>query len=130
MSTVVPTITTTTNTTLVPTPVPMVTTVSPLPPQVKEVGPACDRSAAPWPVIIVAIVGGVLVIYTAVAPGVSTDRRAFGAILLGLWTLAWALILWVIWRECHHPAAWWLLLVPIALMTLFFVLIIILDLGE
>lgn len=111
-------------------PTAVVTTVQPLPPKIQEVGPACNTAAAPWPVIIVAIVGGVLVIYTAVAPGVSTDRRAFGAILLGLWTIAWALILWVIWRECHHPAAWWLLLVPIALMILFFLLIVILDLGN
>jgi hypothetical protein len=75
-------------------------------------------------------VGAGLTIYTAVAPGVSSERRAFGAILLLLWTLAWSLILWVIWKECHHPAAWWLVLVPLVLMILFFVLIIILDLGQ
>lgn len=139
----IPTVTTTTNlypTPLVTAPTPtsvvatqppnVITTVQPLPPKIQEVGPACNKAAVPWPVIIVSIVGGVMVIYTAVAPGVSTNRRAFGAILLGLWTIAWALILWVIWRECHHPATWWLLLVPITLMVIFFVLIVVLDLGN
>lgn len=96
----------------------------------EEVGPVCNKGAVPWPVIIVSVIGGGIVIYTAVAPGISSDRRTFGVILITLWTLVWALILWVMWKECHHPATWWLLLIPLVLEILFFILIILLDLGS
>lgn len=92
-------------------------------------GPTCNRREAPWPTIIISVVGAVFVIYSAVAPNISSDRRIFGSIMLALWTIVWALILWVLWRECHRAAAWWLILVPLAVMILFFVLIIILNIG-
>lgn len=120
----------TTNVTTAP---PSTVTYIPSGPQgkiVDDINPVCRGGEVPWPMIIVSVVGGGLTIYTAVAPGVSSERRTFGAILLALWTIAWALILWVIWKDCHHPAAWWLVLVPLTLAILFFVLIIVLDLGS
>ena len=89
----------------------------------------CDLYTAPWPTIIISILGAVLIIYTAVAPNLDSNRRIFGVVLLILWTLIWALLLWVIWRECRQATSWWLLLIPVIAMILFFVLIIVLNLG-
>lgn len=83
----------------------------------------------PWPPILMAIMGVIIVVFTAVAPGIPNDRRLFGVIILTLWTIVWALILWVLWREGRYGATWWLLLIPSAIMILFFVVIIILKVG-
>lgn len=93
------------------------------------VGPSCDIHAPPWPTIIVSVLGAIVVVYTAVAPNVNTDRRIFGIVMMTLWTIVWALILWVLWKECHRAATWWLLIVPVAIMALFFILIILMDIG-
>ncbi|CAH6420581.1 Hypothetical protein HVR_LOCUS1228 [uncultured virus] len=93
------------------------------------IGPSCEIHAPPWPSIIIGILGAVVVIYTAVAPGVATDRRVFGIVIMALWTIVWALILWVLWKECHRAESWWLLLIPVIIMAIFFVLIIILNVG-
>ena len=93
-------------------------------------GASCDAgSRVAWPAIILALIGGVLVVYTAIAPGVNTNARIFGIILLTLWTIMWALILWVMWRDCHRSISWWLLFIPLTVMGLFFVLIIIMNMG-
>lgn len=84
---------------------------------------------APWPTVIVALVGVGLVIYTGVAPDIDSNVRIFGLVLLLLWTILWGILLWVLWHECHQTVAWWLLILPIAVMLIFFVLIIILKLG-
>ena len=93
------------------------------------VGPSCKVHEPPWPSIIIGVLGAIVVIYIAVAPGVATDRRLFGVIIMALWTIVWALILWVLWKECHRVASWWLLLIPIAIMAIFFILIIIMNIG-
>ena len=98
----------------------------------KYTGPNC-RLTAPtvaWPAIILALIGGILVVYTAIAPGVDTNARIFGIVLLTLWTIMWALILWVLWRGCRRSISWWLLLIPLIVMGLFFVLIIIMNMGS
>lgn len=92
-------------------------------------GPSCEISSAPWPTIIISVIGAVIIIYAAVAPGVDQNRRLFGVIFTLLWTAIWALILWVLWRECHRSASWWILLIPVALIMLFFILVIILNVG-
>ena len=84
----------------------------------------------PWPTIIVSVLGAIVVIYTAVAPQISTDRRILGIVMITLWTIVWALILWALWKEHHIEATWWLLIIPVAIMALFFVLIILMDLGS
>jgi len=93
------------------------------------IGPACQVYSPPWPSIIIGILGAIVVIYTAVAPKVSTDRRLFGVVLMTLWTIVWALILWVLWKECHRSASWWLLLIAVIIMAIFFILIIIMNIG-
>lgn len=85
---------------------------------------------APWPSIIIGILGGIIVVYTTVAPGISGDRRVFGAVIMVLWTAVWALILWVLWKEGNKAVTWWLLLIPIIVMVTFFILIIVLDIGS
>lgn len=93
------------------------------------IGPSCELHAPPWPTIIISVLGAIVVIYTAVAPGVVNDRRIFGIILMILWTIVWALILWVLWKECHRAASWWLLLIPVIIMAIFFILIIVMNIG-
>ena len=94
------------------------------------VGSVCTVYEAPWPTIIISMLGAVVIIYAAVAPRVDHNRRLFGVVLMLLWTLIWAIILWVLWRECHHSAAWWLLLIPVIIMAIFFILIIIMNIGS
>jgi hypothetical protein len=112
----------------VPAPVTTVTTVTTV-----TKSPSCKYSpmdSNPWPTIIISILGAIIVIYIAVAPNVSTNRRLFGIILMILWTIAWALILWVLWIECHKSASWWLLLIPVTIMAIFFILIIVMNFGS
>lgn len=85
---------------------------------------------APWPTIIISVIGAIIVIYIAVAPNVDENRRIFGIVLMTLWTIAWALILWVLWKEGHRASSWWLLLIPVIAMALFFIVIIILNIGS
>jgi hypothetical protein len=95
----------------------------------KEEIPNKKCTEAPWPTIIIAIVGVGLVIYTGVAPDIEPNLRVFGLVLMLLWTILWAILLWVLWHECHQVVAWWLLILPIAVMLIFFILIIILKFG-
>lgn len=101
---------------------------------VKVVGPICQiyepKDVNPWPTIIMSVLGAIVIIYTAVAPNVDENRRIFGVVFLLLWTLIWAILLWVLWRECHRSASWWLLLIPVIAMALFFVLIIVMNVGS
>lgn len=83
----------------------------------------------PWPMIIISILGIALLIYTAVAPDIDSSRRSFGVVLIILWTLLWALLLWVLWKENQRAAAWWLLLISSVSILLFFILIIVMNLG-
>lgn len=92
--------------------------------------PTCQLYEPPWPTIIISILGAIVIIYTAVAPNVDENRRIFGVVFLLLWTLIWAILLWVLWRECHRSSSWWLLLIPVITMALFFVLIIIMNVGS
>src|SRR5437870_128064 len=104
----------------------VVTTTIPTP-VITTVGPVCQRYTPPWPSIIISVLGAIVIIYTAIAPNVDENRRLFGVILMTLWTILWAVLLWVLWNECHYSASWWLLLIPVIAMALFFILIIILN---
>lgn len=94
------------------------------------VGSVCDTNKTAWPPIILGIVGAIILIYTAVGPGIDTNRRYFGLILTFLWIAAWGLILWVLWRDCEHSTSWWLLIIPIALIFIFFMVVIVMNLGS
>lgn len=110
---------------------PHITTASAAVPttSIQPLVPECDLRAVPWPTLIISLFGAVIIIYTAAAPDIDQSRRIFGAVFILLWTLLWAFLLWTLWRECHHEATWWLLLIPSIAMFLFFVLIIILNMG-
>ena len=95
----------------------------------KEIETECRVNQPPWPTIIISILGAIIIIYTAIAPNVNNDRRVFGIVLIMLWTIVWALILWVLWKECHKASSWWILLIPVSIMIFFFVVIIILNIG-
>ena len=110
----------------VATPPPTTTVVS----TQKIVAPVCQINEPPWPTIIISVLGAIVVMYTAIAPGVDENRRIFGVIITILWTVMWALILWVLWKDCHRSATWWLLLVPVALLAVFFILIIVANVGS
>lgn len=91
--------------------------------------PKCNVHDPPWPSIIIAVIGGVILMYTAVAPNVDINRRLFGIMMVLLWCTMWALVLWVLWKECHRPVTWWLLFIPVILVLIFFVLVILADVG-
>jgi hypothetical protein len=94
-----------------------------------ESGASCDLNVTAWPSIIIILIGVILVMYVAIAPGVNSNNRVFGVVLLTLWTAMWSIILWVLWRECHQSIAWWLLLIPFIMMILFTVIIVIMNMG-
>lgn len=89
----------------------------------------CNSTAQLWPSIVIAVIGAIMVVYTAVAPNIFDDRRILGVIFLSLWTAMWALILWVISMGCDMMAVWWILIIPVAVMILFFVVIIVMNVG-
>lgn len=94
-------------------------------------GAECDVTPGnhtPWPSIIVILVGILLVLYTAIGSKINTYRKLFGIVMLLIWTIVWAFILFMLWKDCHHAASWWLLFIPISGMTIFFVLIILMNL--
>lgn len=88
------------------------------------------KDAVPWPTIIISIFGAVLIVYTAVAPNIMTNKRVFGIVMIGLWTLLWALLLWVLWRDKYYGISWWMTLVPVTVILLFFILVIVLNIGS
>ena len=111
-----------------------ITTTTGITDATNTVGPICQIydpiDVSPWPTIIISVLGAIVIIYTAVAPNVDENRRIFGVVFILLWTLIWAILLWVLWREYHRSASWWLLLVPVIAMALFFVLIIVMNVGS
>lgn len=84
-----------------------------------------NRNNPPYPVIIMAIIGFVLAIYTAIGIHVNSHLRSFGAIFIFLWTIMWCLILWVLWKASQYTETWGLLILPLALIFLFFMIIIV-----
>lgn len=95
-------------------------------PDVEEC-PQLSQWYIPWPSIIVSILGIIIIIYLSVGPSIETSRRVFGVLLMVLWTAIWALLLWVLWRECRHQTAWWMLLIPIIAMILLLMLVVVIS---
>lgn len=89
-----------------------------------------NRDSVPWPTIITVITGGVLIIYTAIAPNVNPNRRIFGVLLLLLWTILWGILLGVMWAKGNYIYPWWLMFIPIVLMLLFFLFVIVFNIGS
>lgn len=82
----------------------------------------------PWPLIIFASLSLVYIIYSAAIGNISNDRKLFGVIFTLLWALLWMILLWVLWREKHYNETWWLMVLAATMMTIFFILVIVLDL--
>jgi len=80
-----------------------------------------------WQSIIVLVFAAIIVIYAAVAPNVEDTKRVFSIIMMILWATLWAIVLWVIWKDGKSLSSWLMLIVPIALMIVFFVLVVILN---
>lgn len=83
-----------------------------------------------WQAILVLVLGAIIVIYSAVAPGVQDTRRVFSAVMMALWAALWALVLWLLWRDGKGTVAWLLTLVPVALMIVFFVFVILMNIDS
>jgi hypothetical protein len=106
--------------------------IPPCPPPVKPVE-VCSKPigiSAPWPSLIIAMLSAAAIIYTAVASGIDSDRRVFGIAFILLWAALWAIILWVLWYAAQQQTAWYLLLFSTALGLLFFLLIIVFNVGN
>lgn len=84
-----------------------------------------NRNNPPWPVIIMAIVGFALVIYTCIGPNMNNHLIVFGALFIFLWTLMWCIILWVMWKARQYTETWGLLILPLVLVFLFFMIILV-----
>ena len=93
--------------------------------KVKTPGPK-----VPWQSIIVLLFGAVIVIYAAVAPNVQTTRRVFSVVMMLLWSILWALVLWLTWKDGKEVSAWLLMIIPITLMIIYFVLILIMNIDS
>lgn len=121
--------------TVIPAEVVVTQPLQPLPPlPLPEYKYIYDYGSLPWvfswPSIVMIIIGLVLVIYALVDSSIDNDRRVLGIILILLWTALWALLLWVLWKNGRRQTAWWLLLIPSISIIIFFVLVLILNLGS
>lgn len=90
----------------------------------------CHPKGAPWQLIIIAMVGSGMLLYTILMAKISESRRQFSLGVIILWTLLWVVIFWSLWRRCYTTVIWWLLLFSLSIITLFFVIIVALDLGS
>lgn len=78
----------------------------------------------PWPILILIILGMTYILCGSFLPGIPNDRRIFGGIFIFLWTILWSVFLWIFWRDDCFKQAWWLLICPVVLTTLFFLLVV------
>ena len=90
----------------------------------------CHPRGAPWPMIIMGMIGGGMLLYTILMAPISNSRRQFLLGIIILWTLLWMVIFWSLWRRCYTTVIWWLLLFAITLLTFIFVVMAVLDLGS
>jgi hypothetical protein len=81
----------------------------------------------PWAAIIMLIFGGILLIYTAMGTNINTNVKIFGIIMILLWTLLWAFLLYLLWKDNFITSTWWMLVIGFSVLTFFFLLIIILN---
>jgi hypothetical protein len=92
-------------------------------------GDVCNVSGVPWQMIISILIGVGLILYTALLATIAPARRNFSVLMLILWTLLWAILLWVLWGHCENATAWWLLIFSTLVTLTFFILIVALNLG-
>jgi len=87
-------------------------------------------NSIPWPSILIIIIGFSLCIYTGIAPTINSDRRIFGVIIIFLWSILFSLICYVFWENRLYSTSWLISLIPLFILSLFFILIILLNLGS
>jgi hypothetical protein len=83
-----------------------------------------------WQALAILVFGAFIVIYAAVAPGVQTNRRVFSIVMMLLWAILWALILWITWKDSSNLVVWLLFLIPLSLMIVFFILVIVMNIDS
>jgi len=83
-----------------------------------------EKKNLPWPTIIILVIGSVLLIYIAVGPNINSVSRWFGISFILLWTLAWALTLFVL-SHNGNITAWYLMVVGVIIIVTVFILTII-----
>jgi hypothetical protein len=94
----------------------------------EEKRPICkniNNNKLPWPIIIMAVVGFVLAMYSVIGPNINPHMMIFGACFIFLWTLMWCLILWVLWNAGQYTETWGLVILPLVLIFLFFMIIMV-----
>jgi hypothetical protein len=83
----------------------------------------------PWPTIIMILVGAALAIYAIIDGNISKTRRMFGFLMILLWAALWGIILQVLWNSGDQWMAWGMLIFSGTIIVLFFVLILVLNIG-
>ena len=81
----------------------------------------------PWPSIIILLLGAFVVIYSAAIPNIQTNQRLFGILVAIIWSVIWAVLLWVLWKDNLRRMSWFLLLLSTTLLFIFFIVIIVLN---
>jgi hypothetical protein len=84
----------------------------------------------PWAAIIMLIFGGILLIYTAMGGNINANVKIFGIIMILLWSLLWAFLLYLLWKDNLITSTWWMLVIGVSVLTFFFVLIVILNVDN
>jgi len=87
-----------------------------------------DKHGPPWPIILLMVLGSFYILYAGLIPNIETNRRIFSIVFIALWVGLWSLLLWIVWRNGHYTQAWCLFAIPVILITLFFVLVIAINL--
>jgi hypothetical protein len=85
------------------------------------------KHPANLPMNFVIIVGVILIVYAASARDITSERRTFSIVLGALWSAAWALLLWNLWKRGKYATSWWVSLVAVSGLILFLVLLIVID---
>lgn len=75
------------------------------------------------PSVILSVIGLILVLYTAFAPNIETNRRVFGIVFTILWVMLFSLVAWGIWKN-DKSTAWFLIFVPLLYLILFFIVVV------
>lgn len=83
----------------------------------------CENTQWPLPSIIIIIIGLAAIIYISVV-SMMPGRKIFSLILVSLWVLIWAIIIYITWINCMITVSWLLLMIPIIFILIFVILVI------
>lgn len=78
-------------------------------------GPTC------WPVIIFVVIVIIIIICVACSNNITRHNKVWGAVLLILFLVVWALVLWFFCRAQSHTAAWFFLILPLGFLFIWWI---------